>query len=122
MGTVAKKERKGACAMYRIEFQKPIHIHFVGIGGITMGGLAEISLAEGFAVSAADAKESPLTRKLASEGARICYGQKAENITDDIDCVVYTAAISRTNPELIEAVARKIPMLTRAELLGQIMK
>ena len=56
-----------------------------------------------------------------SEGARIAYGQKAENITPDIDCVVYTAAINRANPELIEAVARKIPMLTRAELLGQLM-
>ena len=108
--------------MYKIDFQKPIHIHFIGIGGISMSGLAEILLEEGFTVSGSDAKESPLTRKLASEGARICYGQKAENITDDIDCVVYTAAISRTNPELIEAVARKIPMLTRAELLGQLMK
>ena len=108
--------------MYKIDFQKPIHIHFIGIGGISMSGLAEILLEEGFTVSGSDAKESPLTRKLESEGAHICYGQKTENITDDIDCVVYTAAISRTNPELIEAVAHKIPMLTRAELLGQLMK
>ena len=108
--------------MYKIDFQKPIRIHFIGIGGISMSGLAEILLEEGFTVSGSDAKESPLTRKLESEGAHICYGQKAENITDDIDCVVYTAAISRTNPELIEAVAHKIPMLTRAELLGQLMK
>lgn len=108
--------------MYKIDFQKPIRIHFIGIGGISMSGLAEILLEEGFTVSGSDAKESPLTRKLESEGAHICYGQKAENIRDDIDCVVYTAAISRTNPELIEAVAHKIPMLTRAELLGQLMK
>ena len=108
--------------MYKIDFQKPIHIHFIGIGGISMSGLAEILLEEGFTVSGSDAKESPLTRKLESEGAHICYGQKAENITDDIDCVVYTAAISRTNPELTEAVAHKIPMLTRAELLGQLMQ
>lgn len=108
--------------MYKIDFQKPIRIHFIGIGGISMSGLAEILLEEGFTVSGSDAKESPLTRKLESEGAHICYGQKAENITDDIDCVVYTAAISRTNPELIEAVTHKIPMLTRAELLGQLMK
>ena len=87
-----------------------------------MSGLAEILLEEGFTVSGSDSKESPLTKKLASEGAQIFYGQKAENIIDGIDCVVYTAAISRTNPELIEAVARKIPMLTRAELLGQLMK
>lgn len=107
--------------MYKIDFKKPIHIHFIGIGGISMSGLAEILLKEGFQVSGSDSKESPLTKKLESEGARICYGQRAENISDDIDCVVYTAAISRSNPELIEAVARKIPMLTRAELLGQLM-
>ena len=108
--------------MYKIDFQKPIHIHFIGIGGISMSGLAEILLEEGFTVSGSDTKESPLTKKLESEGARISYGQRAENITAGIDCVVYTAAINRSNPELIEAVARKIPMLTRAELLGQLMK
>lgn len=108
--------------MYKIDFEKPIHIHFIGIGGISMSGLAEILLEEGFTVSGSDTKESPLTKKLSSEGARIVYGQNAENITPDIDCVVYTAAINKANPELMEAVARKIPMLTRAELLGQLMK
>ena len=108
--------------MYKINFQKPIHIHFIGIGGISMSGLAEILLKEGFTVSGSDSRESALTQQLAAQGATIFYGQKAENITDDIECVVYTAAISRDNGELIEAVARKIPMLTRAELLGQLMK
>lgn len=108
--------------MYKIDFNTPIHVHFIGIGGISMSGLAEILLKEGFTVSGSDSKESPLTKKLESEGARIVYGQKAENITSDIGCVIYTAAISRSNPELIEAVAQKIPMLTRAELLGQLMK
>ena len=108
--------------MYKIDFKHPIHIHFIGIGGISMSGLAEILLKEGFTVSGSDTKESPLTKKLESEGARISYGQKAENITPGIGCVVYTAAINRSNPELIEAVAKKIPMLTRAELLGQLMK
>lgn len=108
--------------MYKIDFNKPIHVHFIGIGGISMSGLAEILLEEGFTISGSDSKESPLTRKLEAEGAHIFYGQKAENITDGIECVVYTAAISRSNPELIEAVAKKIPMLTRAELLGQLMK
>lgn len=108
--------------MYKINFYKPIHIHFIGIGGISMSGLAEILLEEGFTVSGSDSKESPLTKKLESEGAVIHYGQCAENITDTIDCVVYTAAINRSNPELMEAVSRKIPMLTRAELLGQLMK
>lgn len=108
--------------MYKIDFQKPIHIHFIGIGGISMSGLAEILLEEGFTVSGSDAKESPLTKKLEQLGATVFYGQKASNIIDGIDCVVYTAAIQRENAELIEAVAKKIPMLTRAELLGQLMK
>ncbi len=108
--------------MYKVDFQKPIHIHFIGIGGISMSGLAEILLEEGFTVSGSDSKESPLTKKLEQLGATIFYGQKASNIIDGIDCVVYTAAIHRENAELIEAVAKKIPMLTRAELLGQLMK
>ena len=108
--------------MYKIDFEKPIHIHFIGIGGISMSGLAEILLEEGFTVTGSDSKESPLTRQLEEHGAHIFYGQKAENIIDGIQCVVYTAAINKANPELMEAVARKIPMLTRAELLGQLMK
>ena len=55
--------------MYKINFEKPIHIHFIGIGGISMSGLAEILLEEGFTVSGSDSKESPLTKKLESEGA-----------------------------------------------------
>lgn len=108
--------------MYKINFEKPIHIHFIGIGGISMSGLAEILLKEGFTVSGSDSRKSPLTQQLEDKGAQIFYGQKAGNIIEGIECVVYTAAINRENPELIEAVARKIPMLTRAELLGQLMK
>ncbi|WP_109712655.1 UDP-N-acetylmuramate--L-alanine ligase [Faecalicatena contorta] len=108
--------------MYKINFKKPIHIHFIGIGGISMSGLAEILHKEGFTVSGSDSRKSPLTNQLEEKGVRIFYGQSASNIIDGIDCVVYTAAVSRDNPELIEAVARKIPMLTRAELLGQLMK
>lgn len=108
--------------MYKIDFEHPIHIHFIGIGGISMSGLAEILLKEGFTVSGSDTKESALTKRLTAKGARIMYGQRAENILPGIGCVVYTAAISRSNPELIQAVAKKIPMLTRAELLGQLMR
>lgn len=108
--------------MYKINFKKPIHIHFIGIGGISMSGLAEILQKEGFTVSGSDSRKSPLTNQLEEKGVRIFHGQSASNIIDGIDCVVYTAAVSRDNPELIEAVARKIPMLTRAELLGQLMK
>ncbi len=107
--------------MYKIDFKHPIHMHFIGIGGISMSGLAEILLDEGFTVSGSDSQKSPLTQHLEQKGARIFYGQKSSNIIDGIDCVVYTAAIRRDNSELIEAVARKIPTLTRAELLGQLM-
>jgi UDP-N-acetylmuramate--alanine ligase len=108
--------------MYQINFNAPIHVHFMGIGGISMSGLAEILIDEGFTVSGSDAKKSPLTQRLVSMGAKINYPQMASNITNDIDLVVYTAAISRDNPEYVSAVEKNIPMMTRAELLGQIMK
>ncbi|MFI3172258.1 MAG: UDP-N-acetylmuramate--L-alanine ligase [Eubacteriales bacterium] len=107
--------------MYKIDFNKPIHVHFIGIGGISMSGLAEILLNEHFTVSGSDSKESPLTKQLVHKGATLFYGQTAENISDDVDLVIYTAAIQRENPELMEAVARRIPLLTRAEFLGQLM-
>ena len=107
--------------MYKINFGQPIHIHFIGIGGISMSGLAEILLEEGFTISGSDAKESPLTDKLASEGVQIAYPQSAANITSGIDAVVYTAAIHEDNPEFAAAKNTGLPMLSRAELLGQIM-
>ncbi len=108
--------------MYQIDFHKPLHIHFIGIGGISMSGLAEILLGEDFKVSGSDSKESPLTDSLTQKGARIFYGQRASNITDDVELVVYTAAIHPDNPEYACAVEKGIPMLTRAQLLGQIMR
>lgn len=113
---------KGILFMYQINFKKPIHVHFIGIGGISMSGLAEILIDAGFAISGSDAKKSPLTQHLASMGVRINYPQMASNITDDIDLIVYTAAISEDNPEFAAAVEKGIPMMTRANLLGQIMK
>ena len=107
--------------MYNINFNQPIHHHFIGIGGISMSGLAEILLKEQFHISGSDAKESELTEKLTSLGADISYGQRASNIKEGIDAVVYTAAIHPDNPELQAAKERQIPTLTRAELLGQIM-
>lgn len=108
--------------MYQINFEKPIHVHFMGIGGISMSGLAEILLDAGFTVSGSDAKRSALTDHLSSIGAKIAIGQRASNITDDIDLIVYTAAISQDNPEYMEAVSKGISMMSRADLLGQIMK
>lgn len=107
--------------MYTIHFDQPIHIHFIGIGGISMSGLAEILLQENFTVSGSDARESALTDMLESRGARVYIGQRASNIEDSVQLVVYTAAIHPDNPEYQEAVRRNLPMLTRAELLGQLM-
>ncbi len=107
--------------MYKINFKTPIHLHFIGIGGISMSGLAEILLKENFTISGSDSRESNLTNKLVQMGASIHYGQSASNIIDGIDAVVYTAAIHPDNPELKAAVEKQIPTLTRAELLGQIM-
>lgn len=108
--------------MYQIDFHKPLHIHFIGIGGISMSGLAEILLGEDFPISGSDSKSSELTQHLEEKGAKIYIGQRASNITDDIDLVVYTAAIHDDNPEFACAKAKGLPMITRAELLGQIMK
>ena len=108
--------------MYEIDFKSPVHVHFIGIGGISMSGLAQILLSRHFTVSGSDSKESALTEQLTKLGARIFYGQRSENITDEIDLVVYTAAIHTENPEFMEANARNIPMLSRAQLLGQLMR
>ena len=101
--------------MYKINFETPIHVHFIGIGGISMSGLAEILLKEGFTISGSDNKESALTDHLEQMGAKVFYGQKASNIIPGIDVVVYTAAIHPDNEEYAEAVRQGLPMLTRAE-------
>lgn len=108
--------------MYEIKFNEPIHVHFIGIGGISMSGLAEILIEQGFTISGSDARRSDLTDRLASLGAAIYLGQKASNIKQGIQLVVYTAAIREDNPEYREVIERNIPMLSRAELLGQLMR
>lgn len=108
--------------MYQINFNDPIHIYFIGIGGISMSGLAEILLSEGFRISGSDRSPSELTRKLEEQGAAIYYGQREENLSSEIDLVVYTSAIKSDNPEMIAADKLNLPSLTRAQLLGQMMK
>ena len=108
--------------MYKINFNQPAYIHFIGIGGISMSGLAEILLGAGFGISGSDSKPSPLTKRLEEKGATIFYGQCADNISPFYNCVVYTAAIHPDNPEYARCVELGLPMLSRAELLGQIMK
>ena len=107
--------------MYTLNFNEPIHVYFMGIGGISMSGLAEILLREGFTISGSDMKESALTKQLEEKGVNVFYGQVASNISSEIDLVVYTAAIREDNEEWQAAKQANIPMLTRAQLLGQIM-
>ena len=108
--------------MYYINFKKPGKLHFIGIGGISMSGFAELLTSKGFRVTGSDSNKSPITVHLESLGIQIFYGQRASNIPDDTDLVVYTAAISEDNPEYAEAVRRNLPLMVRAEMIGQIMK
>ncbi len=108
--------------MYKIDFNNPVRVHFIGIGGISMSALAKILLSRGFRVSGSDAKASELTSSLLADGCKIYIGQVADNISNDIDVVVYTAAVKPGNEEYDECVRLGLPMLARADLLGQIMQ
>ena len=90
--------------MYQIDFNNPVHVFFSGIGGISMSGLARILQSRGFKVSGSDRESSAITRGLTENGIPVMIGQKKENITKDIDLVVFTAAIHPDNPEYIEGV------------------
>ena len=96
-------------------------IHFIGIGGISMSGLAAVLLNSGFKVSGSDFKNSTIVEKLKASGAEIYIGHRSENIKN-VDLVVYTAAIPSDNPELLEAQEKNISLMDRAEFLGEIMK
>ena len=96
-------------------------IHFIGIGGISMSGLAAVLLNSGFKVSGSDFKNSPIVERLEASGAEIYIGHKRENIKN-VDLVVYTAAIPSDNAELLEAKEKNILLMDRAEFLGEIMK
>lgn len=115
--------KKGSVhTMYQIDFNKKIHIHFIGIGGISMSGFAELLHAQGFTISGSDQNETRITLHLEEKGIKVMYGQRRENITKDIDLIVYTAAISEDNKEYIASVESGIPMMDRAQMVGQVMK
>ncbi|HEY5056528.1 MAG TPA: UDP-N-acetylmuramate--L-alanine ligase [Acidobacteriaceae bacterium] len=100
----------------------PSHrIHFIGIGGIGMSGIAEILLTMGYSVSGSDLKHSPATERLAGLGAKIYAGHAAQNAAA-ADVVVTSSAVGATNPEVIEARVRKIPVIQRAEMLAELMR
>lgn len=108
--------------MYKIDFSNPSHIYFVGIGGISMSGLAEILHQAGFTVSGSDWKSSSITQALEKKGIEVQYGENASHITSDIDCAVLTSAVKESNLEFRAIQDMGIPYLTRAQLLGQLMK
>ena len=97
------------------------HIHFIGIGGISMSGLAEILHEKGCRISGSDLQQSAITERLKNNGIAVYQGHNSENI-NGADLIIYTAAIREDNPELAEAKIRNIPYMDRATLLGQIME
>jgi len=102
-------------------FKRYKHIHFVGIGGIGMSGIADVLLTLGYEVSGSDLKTSSVTARLKRRGARIIRGHSVSNI-DDADVVVVSSAVQEDNPEIIEARKRGIPVVPRAEMLAELMR
>jgi UDP-N-acetylmuramate--alanine ligase len=96
-------------------------VHFVGIGGSGMSGIAELLANLGYAVSGSDAKLSAVTAHLASLGVLVAEGHGAANV-GDADVVVYSSAVRQTNPEIVEATRRRIPVIPRAEMLAELMR
>ena len=96
-------------------------IHFIGIGGIGMSGLAEILHNSGYQVFGSDLNEGSNVKKLKKLGINIKIGHKARNITG-ASLIVYSSAISKNNPEIVEAMSNKIPLVSRAEMLVELMR
>ncbi len=97
-------------------------VHFVGIGGIGMSGIAEIMLKIGYSVQGSDAKASANTERLEKLGARVFIGHDAAHIGDGVSAVVYSTAVKATNPEMMVARERRIPLVRRAEMLAELMR
>src|SRR6185295_19987147 len=101
--------------------KRNVTIHFVGIGGIGMSGIAEVLLNLGYPVSGSDLRASDVTRRLTSLGAAIKLGHSAEHVAA-ADVVVVSSAVRPDNPELVAARARDVPVIPRAEMLGELMR
>ncbi len=97
-------------------------VHFVGIGGIGMSGIAEILLDQKFRVTGSDRAASDNTERMEQLGARVYIGHAATNIEQDVDVLVYSSAVPPDNPELVEARRRNIPVIRRAEMLAEVMR
>lgn len=97
-------------------------VHFVGIGGIGMSGIAEIMLKIGYQVQGSDAKSSANTERLEKLGAKIFIGHATEHVTEGVSALVYSTAVKADNPEMVEARHRRIPLVRRAEMLAELMR
>ncbi|HYG25981.1 MAG TPA: Mur ligase domain-containing protein, partial [Caulobacteraceae bacterium] len=97
-------------------------VHFIGIGGIGMSGIAEIMLRIGYTVQGSDAKASANTERLEKLGAKIFIGHDAAHVGDGVSAVVYSTAVKPTNPEMVVARERRIPLVRRAEMLAELMR
>lgn len=96
-------------------------VHFVGVGGAGMSGIAEVVATLGYQVSGSDIADNRVTRRLATLGVKVLHGHQASHV-EDVDCIVVSSAISPANPELLEARARHIPIVPRAEMLAELMR
>ena len=97
------------------------HVHFVGIGGAGMCGIAEVLIHEGYQVSGSDIAEGATVERLRDLGARVMIGHAAQNV-DNADVVVASSAVGDSNPEVREARGRRVPVVPRAEMLGELMR
>ncbi len=97
-------------------------LHFVGIGGIGMSGIAEILIDQGFKVTGSDKAASDNTERLDSLGAKVYIGHEAKHLEPDVDALVYSSAVTLDNPEVVEAQKRKLPVIRRAEMLAEVMR
>lgn len=105
-----------------VSFRKPRRVHFVGIGGVGMSGIAELLLHMGHDVSGSDMTENESTRRLARLGARVTVGHNAEAVGPDTDVVVISSAVKYSNPEVVRARELKTPVIPRAEMLAELMR
>lgn len=102
-------------------YRKVKKIHFVGIGGIGMSGIAEVLMNLGYTISGSDLEQSDITMRLESLGAVVSCGHRSSNLTD-VDVVVKSTAVGEDNPEVVEAHSRNIPVIPRAEMLAELLK
>jgi UDP-N-acetylmuramate--alanine ligase len=104
-----------------MKFSKIKHIHLVGIGGAGMSGIAELLFNSGYSVTGSDLKTSETTERLQNLGIRIFYQHQGENV-NDADVVVISSAVRAENPEVVWAKDQRIPVIRRAEMLGELMR